>query len=138
MHELSIAGAVRDTALRYAEGRKVTLVSMRIGALRMVAGESLAFYFEMVARDTPCDGATLEHERVEALLRCPVCAHEWDPAPAPPDSHGLDPGVGPLLPHFRCPACESPRSEIVAGNELEVESIEVLEPEPEATPAAAP
>ena len=138
MHELSIAGAIRDTALRHAAGRRVTLVTLRIGALRMVAGDSLAFYFQIVARDTPCDGATLEHERVAALLRCPACAHEWDPAPPPLASHAVDPGIDPLIPHFRCPACESPRSEIVAGNELEVESIEVLEPEAEAAPTPAP
>lgn len=138
MHELSIAGAIRDAALRYAGGRQVTMVNVRIGTLRMVAGDSLAFYFEIVARDTLCEGAALEHERVDALLRCPVCLHEWDPAPAPPASHGLEPGVERLIPYFRCPACESPRSEVVAGDELEVESIEVWEPEPEVAATTRP
>lgn len=138
MHELSIAGAIRDAALRYAGGRQVTMVSLRIGALRMVVPDSLAFYFEIVARETLCEGAALEHERVAALLRCPVCLHEWDPAPAPLASHGLEPGIDPLIPYFRCPACENPRSEVVAGDELEVESIEVWEPEPEAAAATSP
>lgn len=138
MHELSIAGAIRDTALRHAGGRRVTAVNVRVGMLRMVAGDSLAFYFDVVARNTLCEGAALEHERVDALLRCPVCLHEWDPAPAPLASHGLEPGIDPLIPCFRCPACENPRSEVVAGDELEVESIEVWEPEPEGAAATRP
>ena len=137
MHELSIARAIRDTALRHAGGARVAAVNVRVGTLRMVVPDSLAFYFEIAARDTRCEGATLEHERVMALLRCPVCVHEWDPAPPPLTSHGPEPGIEPLIPYFRCPACENPRSEIVAGNELEVESIEVLEPEPEPEAAGA-
>lgn len=136
MHELSIAGAVVDTALRHAGGRRVRVVNLRVGALRMVVPESLEFYFEIVARDTLCEGAELTCERVAALLRCPVCGHEWDPAPPPLADHSLAPGVDPLIPYFRCPACEGPRSEVVAGDELEVESLEVEDGAAEAAPAA--
>ena len=74
---------------------------MRIGALRQVVPDSLAFYFGIVARDTVCEGARLELELVAALLRCPDCEREWDPAP--PASHGAR--RGPRLPSFRCPTC---------------------------------
>ena len=136
MHELSIAGAVVDTAIGHSGGRRVEVVTVRIGSLRMVVPDSLAFYFEIVARDSLCEGAELEIDQVPALLRCPVCVHEWDPAPPPLSSHGIEPGADPLLPYFRCPACESPRSDIVSGDELEVESIEVGDPEPAAATQA--
>ena len=122
MHELSISSAIVDTALNHADGRRVTRVDVTVGALRQVVGESLAFYFEIVARDTDCDGAELGLETVAAWMRCRTCEQEWDPAPRPEAGHA---GPELALPAFRCPACERPDAEIVRGDELEVESIEV-------------
>lgn len=136
MHELSIAGAVVDTALKAAKGRPVRLVTVRIGTLRMVVPDSLSFYFEIVARDTLCEGAELEVERVTALLRCPQCAKEWDPAPPPIASHELEPSPTQFMPYFHCPGCEGAAGEVIAGNELEVDSIEVETAQTAAEPAA--
>ena len=109
MHELSVSSAVVDTVLKHAAGRRVTVVSLRIGHLRQVVPESLAFYFELVTRGTRCEGARLEQVLVPARLRCKECAREWDPQDA----------------FFRC-VCGGV-GEVVAGDELEVESIEVEE-----------
>ena len=111
MHELSVSSAIVDTVVRHAEGRRVTAVRVRLGRLRQVVPGSLAFYFELVSRETVCDGARLQQEVVPAALRCDDCAHEWE----------ID------MPFFRCPACESGRVTVVTGEELEVESIEVEE-----------
>jgi len=108
VHELSIAGAVVDTALKHASGRRVTAVTVRAGALRQVVPGSLEFYFGIVARDTACEGARLELEVVPARLRC--CGREWE----------VD------WPDFRCGACGGAAT-VVAGSELYVESIEVEE-----------
>jgi hydrogenase nickel incorporation protein HypA/HybF len=123
MHELSISQAIVDTAIRHAGGRRVVLVSLRLGAMRQVVPDSLDFYFGIVSRDTLCEGAALEQEIVAARLRCPGCARVWDPAPAPVATHGELEGIPPL-PTFRCPGCGTP-GEVEAGGELEVESIEV-------------
>lgn len=109
MHELAISSAVVETAITHARGRQVSLVSVRAGHLRQVVPSSLEFYFEIVARDTVVEGARLELEIVPALLRCTVCAHEWNVE----------------TPAFRCPRCRSPAVDVVRGDELEVESIEV-------------
>jgi hydrogenase nickel incorporation protein HypA/HybF len=126
MHELSISSAIVDTALRHAGGQRVTRVDVRIGALRQVVPESLDFYFEIVSRDTDCSGAALEIELVEALMGCPTCGHEWDPAPEPAAGHEA---MAPVLPVFRCPACERADADVLSGDELEVESIEIAEEE---------
>ena len=91
MHELSVSSAIVDTVVRHAEGRRVTAVRVRLGRLRQVVPGSLAFYFELVSRETVCDGARLEQELVPAALRCEDCGHEWE----------ID------MPFFRCPVCES-------------------------------
>jgi hydrogenase nickel incorporation protein HypA/HybF len=112
VHELSVAGAVLATVERHAAGRPVTLVSLRVGRLRQVVPDSLSFYWEFVTRDTVCERAPLQCVEVDARLRCGDCGHDWMPDWAA----------------FRCPACGSGQVTVVAGEELEVDYIEVEEP----------
>jgi hydrogenase nickel incorporation protein HypA/HybF len=109
MHELSLSSAIVNTAVKHAGGRRVTVVSLRVGRLRQVVPDTLEFYFEFVARGTPCEGARLEQEVIDARLRCRPCALEWEIE----------------IPAFRCPTCGGSDVEIATGNEFEVESIEV-------------
>jgi hydrogenase nickel incorporation protein HypA/HybF len=129
MHELALARAVVETATRHAGGRRIVSVELRVGALRQVVPDSLAFYFELAARGSPCEGATLEQDRVAGLMRCPACAAEWDPAPAPAADWAA------IVPLFRCPECGEAGAETVRGGELEVASIEVEEGEACTAPA---
>lgn len=109
MHELSLSQAILETALRHADGRPVTTVSLRIGHLRQVVPDSLEFYFELIARETLCEGAALETELIPAELRCNACGTGWVLEQPP----------------FRCPTCAGSSVEIVHGNEFEIESITV-------------
>ncbi|HET8978716.1 MAG TPA: hydrogenase maturation nickel metallochaperone HypA [Solirubrobacteraceae bacterium] len=109
MHELSLSSAIVNTAVKHAGGRPVTVVSLRVGALRQVVPETLEFYFAFVARGTLCEGARLEQELIDARLRCEDCGEEW----------------AIVIPAFRCPACGGSQVAIAAGNEFEVESIEL-------------
>ena len=111
MHELSLSSAVVNTAVKHSSGRRVTLVSLRIGRLRQVVPETLEFYFGFVSRDTLCEGAGLEMEIVPAALRCNACRLEW----------AIE------IPAFRCPSCGGSDVAVASGNEFEVESIEVEE-----------
>jgi len=113
VHELSLSSAIVATVVKHAAGRRVSLVSLRVGQLRQVIPDTLEFYFAFVARDSVCEGATLEQEVVEARLRCNPCATEW----------GID------IPAFRCPTCGGSDVVVASGNEFEVQSIEVEEAE---------
>ena len=114
MHELSLSSAIVDTVLRHAEGRRVNSVEMRIGRLRQVVPDSLSFYFEIVSRDTACEGARLVCNEVEARVKCNDCsASPWT----------LD------QPIFRCPSCGGSDVEVLSGTEFLVESIDVEEKE---------
>lgn len=117
MHELSVATAVLNTALKHAGERRVTAVAVRAGRLRQVVPESLRFYFEIVARDTACEDARLELSEVPVRLRCAACGEEWQPD----------------WPLFRCPQCASADVSVQSGEELEIEYIEVEEREPACT-----
>ena len=122
MHELAVAAAIVAAAERHAQGRPITVVRVRIGRLRQVVPDSLAFYFRIAADISPsCKGARMEWERVASLLRCGPCGAEWDPAP-PPAREDAE-----LVVRFRCPECESSDHSVVSGDELVVESIDVEE-----------
>jgi hydrogenase nickel incorporation protein HypA/HybF len=110
---MSLASAVVNTVVKHAAGRPVAVVNLRVGRLRQVIPDSLAFYFEFVARDTVCEGARLEQELIDARLRCRPCAREW----------AIE------IPAFRCPTCGGSDVEVASGDEFEVESIEVEEVE---------
>jgi hydrogenase nickel incorporation protein HypA/HybF len=115
VHELSLGSAIVNTVAKHAEGRRVTDVNLRVGKLRQVIPDTLEFYFEFVARDTVCEGATLNQEVIDARLRCAPCEYEW----------------AVEIPAFRCPRCGGSDVSIAAGNEFEVESIEVESEEAE-------
>ena len=109
MHELSVASAVVDTVLRHADHRRVLVVTLKVGRMRQVIPDSLAFYWDVVTRETPAEGARLEQVVVPVRMRCEACEREFEPE---------------LM--FRCPEC-SGTGEVIAGDELEVDSIEVEE-----------
>jgi hydrogenase nickel incorporation protein HypA/HybF len=111
VHELSLSSAIVNTVAKHAGGRRVTVVSLRVGRLRQVIPDTLEFYFEFVSRGSVCQGARLEQEIIAARLRCRPCAREW----------AIE------IPAFRCPDCGGSDVEIAAGDEFEVESIEVEE-----------
>jgi hydrogenase nickel incorporation protein HypA/HybF len=113
MHELSLSSAILDTAIRHADGRRVEVVELSVGALRQVVPSSLEFYWDIVARGTVCEGSRLELNMIEALVSCNDCAAEWT----------LDDPI------FACPTCKSTSVEVLTGTEFMVESIDISEKE---------
>jgi hydrogenase nickel incorporation protein HypA/HybF len=118
MHELSIADAIVAIAARNAKGKRVAAVEVAVGELRQVVPDALAFAFDLVAAGTAVEGAELRIETVPVRVACTRCGEE-----------SRVPGFP-----FRCPRCESTEIEVVAGEELSVEALE-LEEGAERTPA---
>ncbi|MGH3002117.1 MAG: hydrogenase maturation nickel metallochaperone HypA [Gaiellaceae bacterium] len=109
MHELSLADAVVQICCEHAEGRRVAGVEVRVGRLRQVVPDSLAFAFELVAVGTPVEGAELEIVEVPARVRCAACDAETE----------VD--RFPLV----CGRCGGFAVDVVAGEECHVESLEI-------------
>jgi hydrogenase nickel incorporation protein HypA/HybF len=113
MHELSLALSIVETATEAAKragARNVIAVRVRIGVLAAVSAEALTFHFSEAVRDTLLADAKLSFESVAVRLHCPVCGFETEPADAL---------------RFLCGRCGEPTGNLVAGRELEVDSIEV-------------
>jgi len=111
VHELSIAQSVADVAQRHAAGRTVTRVELRVGHLRQVVPSALEFAWDLVTPHTALEGAELRIEEVEAVGRCRAC-----------DTRSPLPGF-PL----RCQACGGLDVEVVQGEELLVDTLELEE-----------
>ena len=111
MHELSVAAAVLDIAQRHAAGRRVVAIELHVGHLRQVVPDSLTRAFELLTHGTALDGTELRITQVPVrgrCLRCGACS-ELEQLP-------LD-----------CPVCGSADVELIAGEELLVQSLELEE-----------
>lgn len=109
MHELSIADAVVRIVCAHAGERRVTAVELKVGHLRQVVPSALAFAFGLVAEGTVAEGAELRLEVTPAVGRCRDCGSES------------------VLDEFplRCGACASWDLELLRGEELLVEALEL-------------
>ena len=111
MHELSLADAVVTIARDHARGRSVAAVEVKIGRLRQVVPDALEFAFEFVAAGTEVEGAELRVEHVPVCVRCASCAAASE---------------APEFP-LACAECGGLDVEVVAGDELLVEALELEE-----------
>jgi hydrogenase nickel incorporation protein HypA/HybF len=111
MHELSIATALVGIVERHAAGRQVSRVDVRIGHLRQVVPSALAFAFELVTAGTALERAELVIEPVPAAVRCKACGAQTEQEAFP----------------FVCAACGGWDVEVVQGEELVVDSIDLEE-----------
>jgi hydrogenase nickel incorporation protein HypA/HybF len=111
MHELSIADALVRIACRHADGRRVESVEVKVGHLRQVVPDALAFAWTLVAEGTDAEGAELIIEEVPAAGVCRGCGaeSEWDAFP------------------LACTACGSFDVELVRGEELLVDALVIEE-----------
>ena len=73
MHELSIADAILQIALAHAGERRIETIEVKVGHLRQVVPDALAFAFTLVSEGTPAEGAELQLEVVPAAGRCRAC-----------------------------------------------------------------
>jgi hydrogenase nickel incorporation protein HypA/HybF len=112
VHELSLADAIVAIARDHADGRRVTGVDVKVGRLRQVVPDALAFAFELVAAGTNVEGASLHVDYVPATVACARCRAE---------------GVVERFP-LECARCGSQDVDVVAGDELLVEALELDEP----------
>lgn len=108
MHELALAQAIVDTALRHADGRRVDRVDVRIGYFRQVVPDSLTFSWELLTDGTGLAGCELAIEQVPAVVACAACGKRTT----------LD---APIL---LCRSCDSSDVELLSGEEFLIASID--------------
>lgn len=112
MHELSITESLLKIALQHAErvhAKRVTDLHIVIGDLASMVDDSIQFYWEIIAKGTIAEQATLHFRRIPVELQCLACSQKY---------HPTDGELG-------CPNCHGIRVKIIAGEEFRLESIDV-------------
>jgi len=126
MHELSIAASIVDAVTESAAGypgAHVKSVHLRVGVLSSVIEDSLQFCWGLATEGTPVYGAALVIDMLPVIVHCDACGQDSE----------ID-GVQ----SFRCARCGEIAADFRQGRELEIESIELEDPEPGESPAANP
>ena len=112
MHELAITQSMFDLVLEQAEkagAKKVGKINLVIGEMTGVVGDCVQFYFDFLNKGTITERAALSFKIVPTTARCRSCDKLFE------------------LKEFdrTCSYCQGNNMEIIAGQELFVESIEV-------------
>lgn len=112
MHEMSLMagvfGAIDTTLAEYRYDR-VTRVKLQVGKFTNAEPSALEFAFQAFAKGTKAEGAELEIIEIPVVGRCTECEKEFN--------------VAQYI--FQCPNCHGFGINIVSGQELILESLEV-------------
>lgn len=103
-----VFAAIEETVSQH-EIKRVLKIKLKVGELTNAVPEALLTAFEAYSKDTICEGAELVVERVPVRARCRECLQEFD--------------VKTMF--FLCPKCQNARVEVIQGEELLLESLEV-------------
>lgn len=115
MHELSIADNLVQIACEYAvreQAKGICAITVKIGALTCVQESALRLCFESVVEGTLLEGAELKIIEVPVVIFCSQCNREV---------------TLPGIQQFCCSVCGTPGGQVRHGNELDLESIEVID-----------
>lgn len=113
MHELAICQALLEEVARVAHeqrAQRVAAVRVRCGALAGVEPGLLQRAYELARAGTPAEDATLTIEDSPVRVHCPRCGSESAATPQ----------------RLRCASCGEWRTEVVAGDELLLMSVELV------------
>lgn len=119
MHELSIAlelVEIVSAAVQAQGGGTVSVVHLRLGALSGVDQGALLFAYDIAVQDTPLAGSQLVITETPLLLFCPQCKAEVQAL---------------SIQALCCPRCGAFSADVRGGRELEIDSVEVLDDEPQ-------
>lgn len=115
MHELGIMTGVMESSVASAKAAgasKVIKISLSVGEMTEAIEDALVFAFEVLIEQQEyslCAGAQLEITMVRPRSSCLECGAEYE--------HDRF--------HMTCPDCGGFATKLIAGRELQIDSIEV-------------
>lgn len=111
MHEAALSQGLVNILLAEARRHRVRSISrvwLKVGRLKAVEPQALAFCFELFTEGTLAEGAELIIDHVAARARCQACGNEFEV----------------IKFHFQCTCCQSRDVGLLAGEELYIESFD--------------
>ncbi|MCW2473954.1 hydrogenase maturation nickel metallochaperone HypA [Candidatus Symbiopectobacterium sp. NZEC151] len=111
MHEAALTQGLVNILLAEAQRHQVTRITrvrLRIGKMRAVEPQSMAFCFNAFSAGTLAEHAELIIEALPAIARCDACGEDFEV----------------IKFHFQCSGCHSRRVRLIQGDELYIESFD--------------
>lgn len=112
MHEYPITQQIIRTAEKHAKAHdasRVTSIALVVGEYSGYIGDSIQMYFDVISKDTICEGARLAIEPVAPKLRCESCGALFTRKPF----------------EFACPSCGGEGRPTEIGREFYIKEITV-------------
>ena len=112
MHELSIAQSILDIVnqhLPVGNTTHVKSIKVKIGKLSNVLPDSLRFCFEAITKDSDFENTQLILNIIPITIKCNDCTKLTE------NNDYV----------FSCPSCDSNNINVTAGNDLNIEEIEI-------------
>jgi len=109
MHELSLCQSIIKSVSQSVDAGQIKMIYLKIGQLALVDIASLKFWFPVAAKGTLCEGAVLEIQTEEAQAQCCECGASY----AMEQYYTI------------CPSCGSSDRNILAGEGLQLVSVEI-------------
>ena len=125
MHELAVAQALVEqveSVIRQHHAASASLIRVRIGPLAGVVPDMLASAFPLAAAGTRMEHAALDLVAAPIRVRCQTCSLETEAA----------------MNRLVCGACGDWHTQVISGDELLLESVELESVELETTPTLTP
>lgn len=113
MHEYSVVSSLIDVCEKQAEksnAKEIKTITLKVGRLSGIEPHFMESCFDTFKEDTICHNAQLVMNIVDVEIYCKECKSKYIV----------------LDNNFLCKKCESSQTEILQGQELLVESIEIL------------
>ena len=112
MHELAVTQNLVRIAVENAErhgANRIKQINIVVGDMSSIVDDSVQFYFDIISKGTPSEGAVLFFRRIPIECICTECGKTFNPNPG----------------SFECPFCQGLGMVTDSGMEFYVDSIEV-------------
>lgn len=113
MHELAVTESIvricSEEVMRHGVER-VLEIRLQVGELKGLIPDCIQYYFDIVSKGTPAEGAKLMINKIPVTLRCRDC--------------GMEREVSPSI-NYACEGCGGKNFHMVKGNEFLIQSMEV-------------
>ena len=121
MHELSVIYPIIQIADRIAKENKVehiTELRLLVGELHDIEEKWVNHYYQRFCKGTTLEGSELKIRKLPMVFRCKACGGEQS------YTHFEFAGVD-----LKCNSCACTDMEMLSGRELQIESIEYIDPD---------
>ena len=113
MHELPVMNGILKVVMKHAVKNNVTRVvaiQLQVGKLSDLEEKWMQHYFDYLTKGTVADGARLDIEWGDVVMRCAECQKEFSTEPGT-EAFGT------------CPHCKKQGGEILSGKEYYVKNM---------------